>query len=151
MNHKFCRHHKEVNYFDVMCQWLNILASFFLTGIEAFSSEVVPPFGGTCPVLATRPAGTRTVRQSGVIPLSHVAPSRARSFLIHSTRSLRITNTRVYFGKSFPGSYRTHTSLKSVVETRENLVYVLVVSEKPTFDLQFGTYWWMIIIEEFCF
>lgn len=49
-----------------MCEWL--------TGMEAFSSEVVPPLGGTWPALATSPAGTRTVRQSGSVPHSHVAP-----------------------------------------------------------------------------
>lgn len=47
--------------------------------MEAFSSEVVPPLGplgGTWPALATRPAGTRTVRQSGAISHSHVASSK---------------------------------------------------------------------------
>lgn len=33
------------------------------TGMEAFSSAAVPPFGGTCPALATSPTGTLTVRQ----------------------------------------------------------------------------------------
>lgn len=45
-----------------------------LTGKEAFSSEAVPPLDGTCPALATSPAGTRTVRQSDSVLHSHVAP-----------------------------------------------------------------------------
>ncbi|KAK9869199.1 hypothetical protein WA026_002947 [Henosepilachna vigintioctopunctata] len=67
--------------------------------MEAFSSEVVPPFGGTCPALATRPAGTRTVRQSGAIPHSHVAPFRAPSvhFPVHAepTENHTFGGTRV--------------------------------------------------------
>lgn len=71
--------------------------------MEAFSSEVVPPLGGTWPALATSPAGTRTVRQSADATHSHVASNdHTTPGASHNTalwiphRALR-TPRRVYF------------------------------------------------------
>lgn len=48
---------------------------------------MVSPLGGTCPALVRSPAGTRTVRQSGTSPHSHVVNSNS------NTHSRRLTRT----------------------------------------------------------
>lgn len=73
--------------------------------MEAFSSVLASPLGGTCPALVTSPAGTRTVRQS-VTPHSHVVAYNKQ----HSVHHL-----------SLPPSPRYHSTATVIRHSTHNL------------------------------
>lgn len=81
--------------------FINRCRSGVRTGMEAFSSEAVPPFGGTCPALVTRLTGTLTLR------LSHPAPRESAK---HVTQHK--TPHKYLLEKNLKKKKRKHLTLK---------------------------------------